>query len=322
MMRNILVSGASGIVGYGILRSLRKSGMNLNLIGTSIHNDSVAQGFSDVFEIAPATADDGYLSWLFEVIEKHHIDLMIPGIEADMYRWNEFKDEIEKTTGARVVMNNEDLINLCSDKWLFYEELKKTKTPYCIESSLSTVFNDLVERFSIPFLMKPRKGFGSKGIVRVYNQADFLNHSDSIGSVLMVQPIVGTDDEEYTTSAFCNGRGGFFCSMTLKRRLSKEGFTEKAEVVEIEGIQQALEVLCNLFKPLGPTNFQFRLHNGKLKLLEINPRVSSSTSIRSSFGYNESMMAVDYFIDNKEPLQPFIRKGKAVRYVEDFIFFE
>lgn len=319
-MKSILVSGASGIVGYGILRSLRKSGMQLNLIGTTIYSDSVANGFCDVFELAPLTSDEGYLSWLRRVIEKHRIDLLIPGIDADMYKWNECKDEIEKT-GVAVVMNNKNLINLCSDKWLFYEALEKIKSPLAIASSLSAEYNDLVKRFGLPFLIKPRKGFGSKGIVRIHNQADFLLHSQSIGSALMVQPIVGTDDEEFTTSAFCNGIGSFFCYMTLKRKLSKDGFTEKAEVVELEGIHQALERLCEYFTPIGPTNFQFRLHHGELKLLEINPRVSSSTSIRTSFGYNESMMAVDYFINKKEPDQPIIRKGRAVRYVEDFIFF-
>jgi carbamoyl-phosphate synthase large subunit len=107
--------------------------------------------------------------------------------------------------------------------------------------------------------------------------------------------------------------------MTLKRKLSKEGFTEKAEVVHMKEIQEALISLCSLFRPIGPTNFQFRKEDHGLKLLEINPRISSSTSIRSAFGYNESVMAVDFFLDHINPTQPIIRSGKAVRYVEDLI---
>lgn len=320
-MKNILVSGASGIVGYGILRTLRKSGMELNLIGTSIYTDSVAQAFCDRFEVARPTSDHGYLSWLYNTIEKHHVDLLIPGIDVDMYKWNDSREEIE-TKGARVVLNKKDLINLCCDKWSFYEELAKKKSTYAIESTLSDDYDELVSRFGLPFLLKPRKGFGSKGIVRVQNRVDFLHHRHSIGSVLMVQPIIGTDEEEFTTSAFCDGRGGFFCYMTLRRRLSGEGFTERAEVVKPNGIGEALDVLCDYFKPEGPTNFQFRSHDGMLSLLEINPRVSSSTSIRAAFGYNESMMSVDYFLNKVAPKQPVIRNGKAVRYVEDFVFFE
>ena len=90
----------------------------------------------------------------------------------------------------------------------------------------------------------------------------------------------------------------------------------------IENINVALLSLCKLFKPLGPTNFQFRKQGQLLKLLEINPRISSSTSIRSKFGYNESLMAIEYFLDGKELKQPFIRKGKAIRYIEDLIIYE
>ena len=61
-------------------------------------------------------------------------------------------------------------------------------------------------------------------------------------------------------------------------------------------MKEAIKNLCEIFNPFGPTNFQFRYHEGNLKLLEINPRISSSTSIRMKFGYNESLMAVEYFL--------------------------
>ena len=50
----ILVSGASGIVGYGILRSLKNAGCTL--IGTTIYEESPADCFSDIVEIAPKTS--------------------------------------------------------------------------------------------------------------------------------------------------------------------------------------------------------------------------------------------------------------------------
>ena len=72
-MKNILVSGASGIVGYGILRSLRKSRKKLRLIGTTIYDDSVAQAFCDIFEQAPLTNDAGYIDWLLNIINKQNL---------------------------------------------------------------------------------------------------------------------------------------------------------------------------------------------------------------------------------------------------------
>ncbi len=320
-MKKILVSGASGIVGYGILRSLRRSGNELQLIGTTIYDDSVAQAFCDIFVKAPLTSDARYIDWLVKTTEQYQIDMLIPGIDDDMYMWAKNITRLEKG-GTKVLINNSDLVSLCRDKWVFFEYLISKNRTFVIPSSLSNDFDELVDVFGLPLLLKPRMGFGSKGIVIVNDRQIFLQHKEKIGSVLMVQPLIGSEEEEYTTSAFCDGEGGFFASMTLKRKLSKDGFTEKAEVAELKGIEEALQSLCKIFNPIGPTNFQFRVQDGILKLLEINPRISSSTSIRSSFGYNESLMAVEYYLENKKPLQPVIKQGRAVRYFEDHIFYK
>ena len=320
-MKNILVSGASGIVGYGILRSLKRSAKRLGLIGTSIYDDSVAPGFCDIFERAPPTNDAAYIEWLLATIRKHEVDLIVPGIEIDVYKWVEHIPEIERS-GAVALLNNKELIQLCKDKWAFYENLSGAGMPCAIESSLSMEFDALRSKFGLPFLLKPRRGFGSKGIVKVDGADTFSRHQKNIGQILMAQPIIGNDDEEFTTSAFCDGRGGFYASMTLKRKLSKDGFTEKAEVVDTDEFIGTISDLCKAFRPIGPTNFQFRKCEGEIKLLEINPRISSSTSIRAAFGYNESAMAVDYFLEHQAPVQPEIRRGRAVRYTEERVFYE
>lgn len=320
-MKTILVSGASGIVGYGTLRSLKRSGKQLNLIGTSMYDDSVAQGFCDIFELAPPTDDTAYIEWLLNTIRKHQVDLIVPGIEIDVYKWIEHVTEIEKA-GAIPLLNNRELIQLCKDKWAFYENLREVCMPCAIESSLSTDFDALKGKFGLPFLLKPRRGFGSKGIVKVDSADTFLRHQKNIGQTLMAQPIVGNDDEEFTTSAFCDGLGGFFTSMTLRRKLSNDGYTDRAEVIATDEFIGTISDLCKRFRPIGPTNFQFRKCALGIKLLEINPRISSSTTIRAAFGYNESAMAVDFFLEHQTPTQPEIKRGRAVRYTEDFIFYE
>ena len=85
-------------------------------------------------------------------------------------------------------------------------------------------------------------------------------------------------------------------------------------------------IVCDLakaFKPIGPANFQFRLDKGSVKLLEINPRISSATSIRASLGYNESVMSINYFLNDQIPTKmdkSKIKNKRAIRYIEDYIF--
>ncbi|ACS81651.1 ATP-grasp domain-containing protein [Maridesulfovibrio salexigens] len=320
-MKTILVSGASGIVGYGILRSLRKVDC-YKLIGIAAYNDSVAPAFCDTFELAPMTYEDGYIEWLCATLKKHNVDLAIPSIEIDMFHWREHRELIEKS-GSFCLLNNPELVSLCGDKWNFFKRLQERAPEYAIESRLSGSFDELVGAFGLPFLLKPRRGYASRGIVEVGSQNIFGQFSDAFGQDLMAQAIVGTQELEYTTSAFFSKSSELCCHMTLRRKLSKEGFTEKAQVAEVSGMEKALCKLGDIFKPVGPTNFQFREEaDGCLKLLEINPRVSSATSIRTAFGYNESVMSVDYFLDGKLPVQPKILRGEAVRYIEDKIFYD
>jgi carbamoyl-phosphate synthase large subunit len=320
-MRTILVSGAAGIVGYGILRSLRRSSRPMKLIGTSIYTDSVAPGFCDVFEAVPRTDAPDYLDRLLALLRKHHVDVAIPGIDADMYKWTDQLADIQ-STGAKVVINSPELISRCSDKWEFYRRQLELKLPYAIPSYLEMDFDFLKEKCGLPFLLKPRRGFGSKGLAVIATTEQFAGIDPATRATLMGQPIVGRDDEEFTVSAFCDGRGGYSAIMALRRRLSREGFTEKAEVADAADFSEAVRDLCQAFSPVGPTNFQFRRTDHGLKLLEINPRISSSTSIRAAFGYNESLMAVDMAIENRMPVQPEIRRGRAVRYTEDHVFYD
>ena len=314
-MRTILVSGASGIVGYGILKSLREI-KDIKLIGTTIYEDSIAPVFSDIVKIVPKTCEDNYIESLIKIIQKYNVDMIIPSIEADMFKWNDER-KIIKETGCIPLLNNSNLINLCKDKWLFYQELSKHNKNYVIPTYMSVPDN-----IKYPVILKPRRGYASQGMVIINNEEELAIHKSKIGDTHILQPLIGSLDSEYTTSTFFDTDSNLKAYMTLRRKLSKQGYTETAETVDIHNIKEVLTNLANIFKPTGPTNFQFRLENNELKLLEINPRISSATSIRAAFGYNESKMSIDYFLDKKEILQPELKKGKAIRYIEDYIEYD
>ena len=305
----ILVSGASGVVGYGILKSLKGH----KLIGTTIYDFSPAQGFCDIVEKILPTNDPGYIENLCEIIKRHKVDMIIPSIECDMYKWNDERDVLQDYTFP--LLNNSSLINACWDKWVFYLHLNKNNSEYAIPTLLGIELN----KFQYPFLLKPVHGFGSKGIIKIKG-GDDKNDFEADVVQYITQPIIGSDEEEYTVSGFFDKDSNLIDYFPLRRKLSKAGFTEQA-IVEDRGFKEVLIDLAEIFKPIGPTNFQFRFDGDTPKLLEINPRISSATSIRAAFGYNETEMSISYFLKNILPLvckKPIGRK--AIRYTEDLIF--
>lgn len=316
-MRTILVSGVSGIIGYGILKSLRQSHPNCRLVGTTVYERNAGRAFCDIFEKAPMTCAESYFTWLIEIIQRWNISIIIPGIEADVFAWNDHRKAIEDA-GAVVLLNNPELIRLSSDKWVFYQRLIENNSTYAIPTSLE--YDEKLGNF--PLLAKPRQGSGSKGITIIENMDCLEKHMNVHKSTMIYQPILGCAEEEYTCSAFFDKSSKLCSFFSMKRTLSQAGFTENAEPADPPGIESALVDLSEIFKPVGPTNFQFRLDKGLLKLLEINPRISSATSIRTAFGYNESAMAVDLFLNGILPSQPKTKHGYAVRYTEDMVFYD
>lgn len=311
----VLVSGASGIVGYGILRSLRATGCRL--IGATIYHTSPADCFADLVVHPPLSNTPEYIPWLINTIKCYNIDMIIPAIEADMEVWNIHREILEKT-GTKVLLNDSELITICLDKWKFYNKLREAHFNHCIETSITHDF----QHFTKPFIIKPMRGYGSKGVVQIETKEEFEQYESEIGKSLIMQEYVGNADEEYTASAFFDRISSLKAYIVMRRKLSKAGYTESSEVVFIDELIDIIRELSNLFKPIGPTNFQFRRHKGQWKLLEINPRISSSTSIRTAFNYNESTMSIDYFLKNKEISQPKIKTGKAIRYIEDYVVYD
>lgn len=317
----ILVTGASGIVGYGILKTLREAPFPLTLFGSSIHPVSVASKFCHTFIQAPATSNSGYLNWLLETVTNFNIQTIVPGIETDVFFLNKHRQQLADSN-CFPLLNQEKLINLCRDKWLFFEFLQHYNLPCLIPTQKWNGNISSLNHASYPILFKPREGYAGRGHQLVENKAGLSSLPPSFVDTYIVQPYIGNKAQEYSVAVFGDGQGDFFNKLCLKRTLSPMGYTDFGQFVELNDIDSTLKALCTILKPLGPTNFQFRLHKGEYKLLEVNPRISSSTSIRALLGYNEAVMALNYFLKGHNPPLPVIKPGYVVRYIEDCVFYE
>jgi carbamoyl-phosphate synthase large subunit len=64
-------------------------------------------------------------------------------------------------------------------------------------------------------------------------------------------------------------------------------------------------------------NIQFRRTDTGPKILEINPRFSSTTGIRAHFGFNEPEMFVREYVMNQSVPPPNVKRGKVLRYIHE-----
>ena len=314
---NALVSGIGTIIGYGIINSLKQCKYDVHIIGMDMNPEAVGKHWSDDFVVAVPAASEDFIPFLKKIIDDYKIDIVFLGIEQEMNKITACRDELGEYLN-KIIINSESVIDLTNDKWSTYEFLKRNRLPV-IESTLERDYEKLRVFFGGDFLVKPRRSYSSRGVKKIQDETTFNYYKFFLGDQFMAQRVVGDDEHEYTAAAFCYGNGKGSKPIILKRKLSFEGSTIKAEVVDCKPIEDSIVTLTGLLKPLGPTNFQYRVENNIAFLLEINPRVSSSTSLRSAFGYNEAEMAIDFFVEKHTEVNPIVKRGKAVRYISDYV---
>jgi carbamoyl-phosphate synthase large subunit len=310
-MIKVLVSGVGAVIGYGIIASLRAMQEQVFILGIDLDSEAVGKHWCDAFVACPRLDAPNYKEFLVGLVQAHQIDLMIPGLpqEIDFLAAPFMKDEIPTT----LALNQIEFIQLAQDKLALHEQLAAEGLPNIPTMEVGT-WREMAQALGTPFLLKPRRGMSSRGIHRIENETDLNYWKNKGGSEGIAQRIMGDVADEFTVGVFGFGDGTSTVPITFKRRLAPGGATGRAEVVSIPQLDSLVERLTQLWKPLGPTNFQFRYHAGNYWLHDVNPRISSSSSIRAAFGFNEPQMCVEFFLRGTRPA-PEIKFGKATRYL-------
>lgn len=315
----VAVTGVGALIGQGIARSLRPGG-RARIVGVDRRITPFSRTFCDAVEQKPAVDETSgtYLDFWRAVVERHGVDLILPGLSVDMDFFDRNRAAF-RTMGVTVALNSAELIALCADKHDFQAVYGAAGFPVIPSARPDSWEAALSELGPAPLLLKPRRGEGSAGIVRLSDAEDFNYWTRRNGDNWLIQKIVGTDADEYTVGIYGLGDGDSVGPIVMRRRLTRSGHTGEAEVLDHPVITELSARIVRHFKPIGPTNLQFRVEGGTPYLLEINPRFSSSCSLRAAFGFIEAEMCIDHLLEGRRPDQPAIRHGAAHRYNEDFI---
>jgi carbamoyl-phosphate synthase large subunit len=292
------------------------------VIGLDRSPHTVGTHLCDTFICKPPLEEDTleYLEFWRELLVSQRIDLVLPGIESDVLFLDRHRDDLGQL--CALAINTSRVLTVCCNKLTTYDQLSPINVAR-IPTLPAAATTDLASLGLGPYVLKPCMGNGSRGIHIVASQDDYLHALSGCGDAnYIVQPYLGDPDHEYTASAFGLGNGHSLSPIIFRRFLSTTGYTNYVEVQPCPEIAATIEVLSRHLQPVGPTNYQFRLHEGRYYLLEINPRFSSSTSLKAAFGYNEATMCIQYFLQRETPPTPGILNGRAWRKISDLIIYE
>ena len=125
-MTTVLVS-ASGAPGTAaLLRGLRENGeRDVRLVGTDMSERSIGRHLCDAFHIVPAGSDPGFADAILEIVEREHVDVVLPQSSFDLEGLAAERERFP----VPVLVSSPDTIYRSNDKAETYSLLRRIGVP-------------------------------------------------------------------------------------------------------------------------------------------------------------------------------------------------
>lgn len=311
-MYNIAVTGVGGGVGQSVLKSLENSGYNV----IALDGEVLAAGLyaSSKSYLIPYASSPNYIDALLEICKKEKIDLLFPGLDAELMPLSLNRDAF-KAIGTTVMVSRPEVIEISDNKQETYDKL--------IAAGAVVPFTFAMENFEpkekdFPLIIKQKVGGArSKNIFLAKNKKEWQLAKEKIGNnfneYIVMEYIEG---DEYTCGSInlddsCKG-------VIVMRRILRDGDTHKCFSVNNTVIENAVRKIVNAIKPFGACNVQLRMKDNIPYIFEINARCSGTTGARTLCGFNEPKMIADYLLKNIEPVYT-IKELTILRYWKELV---
>lgn len=304
--KKVLVTGIGGNVGQGIIRNIRSSGYDIDIVGCNIVDFTAGNHLCDSFYKVPYAYDEAYIPTVREIVEKEQIDLVIPSTDFEVYYLALHSAEIPAATAVSAA----DTAEIYLDKYLSFLHHKKHGIAFA-DAYLPSAYKGQYKAS----IAKPRKGRGSRGLH--INPTDWQGFTDE---EYMIQEL--HKGQEITTAFYVTREGALHGFITLVRSLDN-GATSQCKVVfeHNAALEPILKDMIRHGNIRGAANLQSIVTaDGHIHPFEVNCRISGTNSIRSNFGFQDVKYTLQEYLYNIAPDQPKVTPGVAVRILMDVIY--
>ncbi|MGC2386156.1 MAG: ATP-grasp domain-containing protein [Nitrososphaeraceae archaeon] len=304
----VLVPGAAAPAGINTIKSLKMSNFAGKIVATD--STSLSAGFfmADVNEILPEADAQYYVKRLFEIVEKHHVQVLMPSSGYDIYPYSDNREALARI-GATAVVSDRDTLEICRDKLLTYKKMSgKYNLPF------TTADPDKVKSF--PVIAKPRFGKGSRNVIKVNNEADLRYIASNFGNTIFQEFLPGV---EYTIDVLSDMNKKPIIAVPRIRLQTKAGISTKGRIIRDADLETTCMNMAREIGIRGPSCIQMKESSEEqLKLIEINSRLGGGTIFSTLAGANIPSMILEMlsgtYID-----PPRVSEITVVRYYEEIV---
>jgi len=311
---NVLVSGAGGDVGQGVIKSLHSSRLDVEVYAICISTTSAWLHKVEHSFIAPLSASDQYIPYLIELINKCKIDVFIPTVDSEILKISHFKEAIEKQTNCLVFVGHSDVVQTTDDKLKTVEFLKQNG--FCSPASIALdplTVEPFINEVGFPLILKKRSGRGGTNVFKIHSFAEIVPYYCQVD--FMLQEWLDPSHGEYTSGIYLGDDGAVKGSCTFRRQL-KNGSTYIAERVVEPLLEEPLEqIACSL--GLKYLNIQSMRRGDRLIPFEFNGRLSGTTAMVSKIFNAPEMFIRERFLGETIQRQQNYSRFVAMRFYDE-----
>ncbi len=279
---NVLVTGAGGGVGQGVIKSLKMiKDMDIKIVAADMSELATGLYAADAAYLVDRCDSDEYLETLSKIFKKESIDFYIPGTDVELKFCAINKQLIMDEFNVHTIISSIEVIDISDNKYKTSSFLKGHGFNYPKTDYLKDVD---IKSIEYPAIVKPSVGCRSIGVYKVNNLDELTPHLEDTKDIV-IQECVGNEDTEYTCTVVKIGNE--LSPVLALKRILRSGDTYRAEPVKSEKIERYVLDVASKLEIDGGCNFQLRLDkHGEPKIFEINSRFSGTTPFCAQIGFN------------------------------------
>ena len=298
-MINICVTCSSSRIVPSTINLIKKYNPDYKFTGIDIVKDDLNKSYLDKFYKIEKPEEKNYITNIFTIVKKESINflLVLSDEEALVLTEENIRRELA-ALGCEILLPNHEVIKVCNDKALLMQEFKKyeflDEKFFLVNNAID--LSECINLFDYPnksFILKPRGGRGSRGVILVDDSGDLGNHflgknknkfplkllqryfSKKNNLNLIATPYYSAEDYNIDVMAY----QGEVCYALIQERIEPSfGPILTAKIIIDKDINELISKAVKALNVTGLINIEIarRDYDNVPKIYEINPRPSAA----------------------------------------------
>lgn len=256
---------------------------------------------ADSHYLIPRMSSPDYTAAIYSICEKEKIDAILPLQEDELALTSALLDQ-HRQADITPIVSPPQTIELCRDKYAFYQHLLKNNLPTLMTYRQFSDFQPDYQagKVDFPVFIKPIRGCGSIGIHKV-ERIELLDALCRYSEEeMLIQQFA--EGEEYGVDLYVDLLSHKPVSIFIKKKLRmRAGETEKSVSVKDPVLFDLIRKTAATLSLSGPIDIDIFKVDGSYYISEINPRFGGGYSHAHACGMNFPKLIAENIAGRENP---------------------